>query len=69
MGNRRHLGKAIFNIPLEDKEVLSPTPPEDHLHISKDICHKVDVPKWLADNQEDKALMVSEVVSFSPVFP
>ena len=46
------------SFPLEDEEVLGPTPPEDHHHISKDIRHKVDVPKWLADNRKDKALEV-----------
>ncbi|KAF8810798.1 hypothetical protein BYT27DRAFT_7253415 [Phlegmacium glaucopus] len=45
-----------LNIPLEEEEVLSPTPPEHHHHISKDVCHKVDVLKWLADNRIDPAL-------------
>ena len=40
-----------LNIPLEEEEVLGPTPPEHHHHISKDVHHKVDVLKWLADNQ------------------
>ena len=48
-----------LNIPLGDEEVLGPTPPEDHHHISKDVRHKVDVLKWLADNKNDPALKVS----------
>jgi len=47
-----------LNIPLEEEEVLSPTPPEHHHHISKDVHHKVDVLKWLADNWNDPALKV-----------
>ena len=47
-----------LNIPLGEEEVLGPTPPEDHHHISKDVRHKVDVLKWLADNKGDPALTV-----------
>jgi len=47
-----------LNIPLEEEEVLGPTPPEHHHHISKDVRHKVDVLKWLADNRNDPALKV-----------
>lgn len=53
---------CTLNIPLGEEEVLGPTPPEDHHHISKDVRHKVDVLKWLADNKDDPALTVS--VSF-----
>jgi hypothetical protein len=45
-----------LNIPLVEEEVLDPTPPELHHHISKDIRHKVDVLKWLAQNRADPAL-------------
>jgi hypothetical protein len=48
-----------LNIPLGDEEVLGPTPPEDHHHISKDVRYKVNVLKWLADNKNDPALTVS----------
>ena len=48
-----------LNIPLGEEEVLGPTPPEDHHHISKDVRHKVNVLKWLADNKNDPALTVS----------
>ena len=47
-----------LNIPLGEEEVLGPTPPEDH-HISKDVRHKVDILKWLAENKSDPALTVS----------
>lgn len=50
---------CTLNIPLGEEEVLGPTPPEDHHHISKDVRHKVDVLKWLADNKNDPALKVS----------
>jgi hypothetical protein len=50
---------STLNIPLEEDEVLGPTPPEDHHHISKDVRHKVDVLKWLADNRQDPALKVN----------
>jgi hypothetical protein len=49
---------STLNIPLEEEEVLGPTPPEQHHHISKDVRHKVDVLKWLADNKDDPALNV-----------
>ncbi|KIM48502.1 hypothetical protein M413DRAFT_7405 [Hebeloma cylindrosporum] len=45
-----------LNIPLGEEEVLGPMPPEQHHHISKDVHHKVDVLKWLADNRDDPAL-------------
>ena len=48
-----------LNIPLREEEVLGPTPPEDHHHISKDVHHKVDILKWLAENKSDPALTVS----------
>jgi len=48
-----------LNIPLAEEEVLRPTPPEHHHHISKDVHHKVDVLKWLVDNRGDPALEVS----------
>jgi hypothetical protein len=48
-----------LDIPLEEEEVLDPTPPEQHHHISKDVRHKVDILKWLADNRKDPALKVS----------
>ena len=48
-----------LNIPLDEEEILDPTPPEQHHHISKDVRHKVDVLKWLADNRNDPALKVS----------
>ena len=48
-----------LNIPLKEEEVLGPTPPKHHHHISKDVHHKVDVLKWLADNQGDPALKLS----------
>jgi hypothetical protein len=47
-----------LDIPLGEEEVLGPTPPEDHHHISKDVRHKVDVLKWLSDNKNDPALTV-----------
>ena len=47
-----------LNIPFSEEEVLGPTPPEQHHHISKDVRHKVDVLKWLADNRKDPALKV-----------
>jgi hypothetical protein len=48
-----------LNIPLREEEILGPTPPEDHHHMSKDVRHKVDVLKWLVDNKHDPALTVS----------
>jgi hypothetical protein len=47
------------DIPLGEEEALGPTLPEHHHHISKDIRHKVNVHKWLADNRKDPALNVS----------
>ena len=58
VGRRQDSNSYTLNIPLGEEEVLGPTPPEDHHHISKDICHKVDVLKWLADNKNDPALTV-----------
>jgi hypothetical protein len=42
----------------EDSEVLGPTPPEHHHHISQDVRHKVNVLNWLANNRDDPALKV-----------
>jgi hypothetical protein len=56
-----------LNIPLRDEEVLDPTPPEDHHHISKYVCHKVDVLKWLADNKSDPALTESASFLIVPI--
>jgi hypothetical protein len=50
-----------LNIPLREAEVLGPTPPEQHHHISKDVRHKVDVLRWLADNRTDPALKVDNL--------
>ena len=47
-----------LNIPLSETELLGPTPPEVHHHILKDVRHKVDVLKWVADNRDDPALEV-----------
>ena len=58
-----HSKAATLNIPLDEEEVLGPTPPEDHHHISKDVRHKVDVLKWLSDNRKDPALVVSTRVA------
>ena len=41
-----------------EEEVLGPTPPEHHHHISQDVRHKVDVLNWLASNRDDPALKV-----------
>ena len=49
----------MLNIPLGEEEVLGLMPPEHHHHISKDVHHKVDVLKWLADIRGDPALEVS----------
>lgn len=49
---------TTLNIPLGEEEVLGPTPPEQHHHISKDVRNKVDVLKWVADNKDDPALKV-----------
>ena len=60
--NKVDRDSCTLNIPLGEEEVLGPTPPEDHHHISKDVHHKIDVLKWLADNKDDPALTVN--VSF-----
>jgi hypothetical protein len=57
-----------LNIPLGEAEVLGPTPPEQHHHISKDVRHKVDVFKWLADNWKDPALKVGDSFMIYLVF-
>ena len=59
---------TTLNIPLREEEVLGPTPPEQHHHISKDVQHKVDVFKWLADNRSDPALKVSKFTVFYPLY-
>ena len=47
-----------LDIPMGEEEVLGPTPPEHHHHMSQDVCHKVDVLNWLANNRDDPALKV-----------
>jgi hypothetical protein len=56
-----------LNMPLGDDKVLGPTPPEKHHHISKDVCYKVEVFKWLADNRKDPALKVGSSFLFHPI--
>ena len=56
--NRSNDDMNTLNIPLREEEVLGPTLPEQHHHISKDVRHKVDVLKWLSDNRKDPALKV-----------
>ena len=51
-----------LNIPFTEVEVLGATPPEQHHHMSKDVRHKVDVLKWLADNWNDPALKVCRLI-------
>ena len=61
MDNNQSKEDAItLNIPFTEVEVLGPTPPEQHHHMSKDVRHKVDVFKWLAENRKDPALKVSD---------
>jgi hypothetical protein len=52
---------ATLDIPLDEEEVLGPTPPEDHHHISNDVRHKVNVLKWLFENRKDPALVVCKI--------
>ena len=53
-------GANTLNIPIiGEEEALGPTLPEHHHHILKDVRHKVNVHKWLADNRNDPALKVS----------
>jgi hypothetical protein len=47
-----------LDIPLGEEEVLGPTPPEHHHHISQDVRHKVNVLNWVAKNRDDPALKV-----------
>lgn len=55
-----------LDIPLGEEEVLGPTPPEQHHHMSKDVRHKVDVLRWVADNRDDPALKVgNSFIQFS----
>lgn len=62
LDQKRHVEEGqdvnMLNIPLGEQEILDPTPPELHHHISKDVRHKVDVLKWLAQNRADPALKV-----------
>ena len=54
----KNADENTLNIPLREVEVLGPTPPEQHHHISTDVCHKVDILKWVMDNHDDPALTV-----------
>ena len=47
-----------LHVPFMDPEVLTPTPPHHHHHMSHDIRNKVDLPRWLSNNQDDPALEV-----------
>ena len=55
---KKNADENTLNIPLREVEVLVPTPPEQHHHISMDVHHKVDILKWVMDNHDDPALTV-----------
>ncbi|KAH9478851.1 hypothetical protein JR316_0009313 [Psilocybe cubensis] len=39
----------------EDRELLEPTPPDLHYHISSDVRRKLDILPWMSQNQNDPA--------------
>jgi hypothetical protein len=49
---------ALPHIAFEDDEELLRSSPYEHHHISQGTRHKIDLLKWLGDNEDDPALKV-----------
>jgi hypothetical protein len=47
---------------------LSPTSPTTHYHVSLDSRHKVHLPTWLDQNEDDPALKVCYIMYITLVF-
>jgi len=48
----------MINIPLTNNEVLGRTPKNQHVHISTDRRHKVDIDEWAESHKDDPAALV-----------
>ena len=57
-GNRKSLAPTI---PFEEAEDLPFTDPQVHHHMSSDTRHKIDVVRWVGENEDDPAMTVSAV--------
>ena len=44
-----------------EHKTLPPSLPQDHHHIAVDVCHKLDLLRWIGKNKTDPALMVSVI--------
>ena len=49
---------STLPFPLEESEVLPPTAPEAHHHMSKDVRNKLVIPRWLSEHENDQCLKV-----------
>jgi hypothetical protein len=49
---------ALPHIAFEDDEELPQSFPHKHHHISRGTRHKIDLLRWLGDNEDDPALKV-----------
>jgi hypothetical protein len=49
---------ALPHVAFEDDEELPQSSPHEHHHISQDTRHKIDLLRWLGDNEDDLGLKV-----------
>jgi hypothetical protein len=54
-----------LSISFKDPESLTPTSPSSHHQISREVCHKINLPAWLGNNQDDPALQVNSIMTKS----
>jgi len=58
-----HKAKSSFEdnlptVPVHVEEILPPTSPDQHHHISQDTRSKIILPVWLTEHEGDPALLV-----------
>jgi hypothetical protein len=61
-GNSEEGGPSVS---FEDAESLTPTSPSSHHQISREVRHKINLPAWLGNNEDDPALEVNSMMTKS----
>lgn len=56
------------SISMADREPMSFAPANLHYQMSDEIRHKIEIPVWLGDNENDPALQVSTALEFCSIF-
>ena len=53
------------SVSFEDAESLTPTSPSSYHQISREVCHKINLPAWLGNNKDDPALEMNSMTTKS----